>query len=303
MYGVRGNTAAGQAYYDSLIRLYHSWGTDFIKVDNLSRTYHRAEIHAIRRALNKYGPDIVFSASPGPTPVSEGNDIEHHANMWRIRDDLWDSWPILNNLIDMVAVWKGFAGPGHWPDCDMICLGHIGLRSVGGPRMTHFTMDEQCTMMTLFAIAPSPLFLGTELGRMDPWTFSLIANPEMLAINQDPLGAQGIRLSRHGPVESWAKKLHNGDVAMAIFNRGDYGQYVTESPLRHAYDIVINRGGYDGRGHDGQHAVASWIGLDLPERAVVRDIWNQRTLGEFNGSISLPVASHGARLLRIARPV
>ncbi|EQD56834.1 Alpha-galactosidase, partial [mine drainage metagenome] len=116
---------------------------------------------------------------------------------------------------------------------------------------------------------------------MDPWTLSLIANPEMLTINQDPLGAQGIRLSQHGPLESWAKKLHNGDVAMAIFNRGGYGQYVAQDPSRKAYDIVINHGAF------GQHVVASWIGLGLPERAVVRDIWNQRTLGEFNGSVSL----------------
>lgn len=275
MYGVRGDTPAGQAYFDSLIRLYSSWGTQFIKVDDLSHPYHKAEIHAIRRALNKYGPGIVFSTSPGPTPVSEGADIEHNANMWRIRNDFWDSWAILNNMIDLVAAWKGFGGPGHWPDCDMICLGHIGKDAVGGLRMTHFTMDEQRTMMTLWGIAPSPLFLGMDLTKMDPWTLSLIANPEMLAINQDPLGAQGIRISQHGPLESWTKKLHNGDLAMALFNRG------------------------------GQNAVpvtAAWTGVGSSDRAVVRDVWNQRTLGEFNGRITLPVASHGAQLLRISPP-
>lgn len=273
MYGVRGNTAAGQAYYNSLIRLYHSWGAQFIKVDDLSSPYHKDEIHAIRRALDKFGTSIVFSTSPGATPVSEGNDIERNANMWRIRDDFWDSWPILNNMIDLVAAWKGFAGPGHWPDCDMICLGHIGKDAVGGLRMTHFTMDEQRTLMTLWGIAPSPLLLGMDLTKMDPWTLSLIANPEMLAINQDPAGAQGFRVARHGPLESWAKKLHNGDLAMAMFNRGN---------------------------HDGQFVTAAWSGLGLPARAVVRDVWNQRTLGDFNASIALPVASHGAHLLRIS---
>ena len=275
MYGVRGNTPAGQAYYDSLMRLYHSWGTDFIKVDDLSRPYHKDEIHAIRNALNKFAPGIVFSTSPGATPVAQGNDITHHANMWRIRDDFWDSWPILNNMIDLVAAWKGFAGPGHWPDCDMICLGHIGEDAVGGLRMTHFTMDEQRTMMTLWGIAPSPLILGMDLTKMDPWTLSLIANPEMLAINQDPLGAQGIRVTQHGELESWAKKLHNGDLAMAMFNRGN---------------------------KNGMPVTAAWTGLGVPDRAVVRDIWNQRTLGEFNGKIELPVASHGAHLLRISPP-
>jgi hypothetical protein len=275
MYGVRGNTPAGQAYYNSLIRLYHSWNTQFIKVDDLSRPYHKDEIHAIRRALNQYGPGIVFSTSPGATPVSEGMDIEHHANMWRIRDDFWDSWPLLNNMIDLVAAWKGFAGPGHWPDCDMICLGHIGKDAVGGLRMTHFTMDEQRLMMTMWGLAPSPLILGMDLTQMDPWTLSLIANPEVLAVNQDPLGAQGTRISQHGPLESWAKKLHGGDMALALFNRGP---------------------------HDGQHVTASWAGMGLPEKAVVRDLWNHKTLGEFTGQISLPVASHGAHFLRISRP-
>ncbi len=275
MYGVRGDTPAGQAYYDSLIRLYHSWGTQFIKVDDLSSPYHKDEIHAIRRALNKFGPDIVFGASPGATPVSEGKDIERNANMWRIRNDFWDSWPVLNNIIDLVAAWKGFAGPGHWPDCDMICLGHIGKDAVGGLRMTHFTMDEQRTMMTLWGIAPSPLFLGMDLNKMDPWTLSLITNSEMLAINQDTLGAQGRRVAQRGELEVWAKKLQNGDLAMAMFNRGE---------------------------KDGQPVSADWSGLGLPDRAVVRDVWNQRTLGEFNSKIVLPVASHGAHLLRISRP-
>jgi len=61
MYGVKGATPAGQAYYDSLARLYSDWGADFIKIDDLSRPYHEDEIHAIRKALDKYAPDIVFS--------------------------------------------------------------------------------------------------------------------------------------------------------------------------------------------------------------------------------------------------
>ncbi len=274
MYGVRGDTPAGQAYYNSLMRLYRQWNADFIKVDDLSRPYHKDEIHAIRGALNHFAPSIVFSTSPGATPVSEGTDIEHNANMWRIRDDFWDYWPLLDNMVDLVAAWRGFAGPGHWPDCDMICLGHIGAESVGGPRMTHFTMDEQRLMMSMWAVAPSPLFLGMDLTKMDPWTLSLIANPEMLAVNQDPLGAQGMRIAKHGPLETWAKHLHDGDVAVALLNRGS---------------------------NNGQHVTADWTSLGMPAKVVVRDIWNQRTLGEVANHVSLPVAGHGARLLRVSR--
>ncbi len=275
MYGVRGNTPAGQAYFNSIIRLYASWGVRFIKVDDLSYPYHKAEIHALRRALNQYGPKIVFSTSPGPTPISEAEDISHHANMWRIRNDCWDSWRIIDNMIDLVAEWKGHGGPGHWPDCDMLPLGRIGRSAVGGLRMTHLTMDEQRTVMTLWGIAPSPLVIGSKLPGMDPWTLSLLTNPEMLAINQDPLGAQGIRITQNGPLEFWAKHLAGGALAIALFNRGP---------------------------NDGTMVAAAWRKLGLPARCVVRDVWNNSSLGEHNGWISLPVASHGAKLLIVRRP-
>lgn len=87
------------------------------------------------------------------------------------------------------------------------------------------------------------------------------------------MGAQGMRITQHGELESWAKKLHNGDLAMAMFNRGN---------------------------KDGIPVTAAWTGLGIPDRAVVRDVWNQRTLGVLNGKIELPVASHGAHLLRIS---
>ena len=41
MFGVR-NNEAGQAWYDSMFRLYASWGLDFMKVDDLSNPYHTA---------------------------------------------------------------------------------------------------------------------------------------------------------------------------------------------------------------------------------------------------------------------
>lgn len=273
MYGVRGDTPAGLAYFNSLIQLYASWGVTFIKCDDLSYPYHKAEIHALRRALDRFGPHIVLSTSPGPTPVSEGSDISHCANMWRIRNDCWDSWRIIDNMIDLVAGWKGFVGPGHWADCDMLPLGRIGKDCVGGRRMTELTMDEQRTVMTLWGIAPSPLFMGGKLPGMDPWTRSLLTNVEMLAINQDHLGAQGTRISRHGPLECWAKPLAGGDMAVALFNRGPA---------------------------NGRWVEAKFAQIGFSPRAIVRDVWNSRTLGEFRHQIHLPVSSHGARLLRLS---
>ncbi len=83
MFGVRAN-AAGQAWYDSMFRLYAAWGLDFIKVDDLSVPYHVEEIEMIRKAIDKCGRPIVFSTSPGPTEIVHAGEISTRANMWRI---------------------------------------------------------------------------------------------------------------------------------------------------------------------------------------------------------------------------
>lgn len=272
MYGVKGNTKAGQAYYDSLIRQYAQWGVEFIKVDDLSRPYHLDEIHAIRNALDKYAPHIVFSTSPGETPVSEGKDIERHANMWRMTDDFWDNWKSLAHTIDVLHNWHGFGGPGHWPDCDMLCLGHIGLRCVDGPRFTRFTMDEQRTVMSMWALAPSPLMLGSNLTKLDPWTLDLITNNEMLAINQDPLGRQGIRVSQNGPLEVWAKDLNDGSKAVGLLNRGT---------------------------KNGDMITVNWNDLNIKGKQTVRNIWQHEELGMFTNTFSAPVSAHGTVLVKI----
>jgi hypothetical protein len=236
MLGVDAAKPAGQAWYDSIVRQYAEWGVDFIKVDDLSSPYAAGEIEAIRRAIDRCGHVMVFSTSPGETPVSAAAHVETHANMWRISGDFWDSWDALNRNFDLLAAWQGHAGPGRWPDADMIPLGKIGKRSVGGNRSTHFSKDEQVTMMSLWAIAPSPLMLGMNMPENDEWTLSLLTNDEVLAVNQDALGRQGIRISRMKELEVWAKDLSDGAKAVAFFNRGsvtqlDESRAVFKSPL------------------------------------------------------------------------
>ena len=172
--------------------LYAAWGVDFIKVDDLSNPYSDQEIEAIRRAIDKCGRAIVLSTSPGETPLAKAAHVERHANMWRISGDFWDNWGALNHNFDLLAAWQGHAGPGHWPDADMIPLGHVGKRSVGGDRFTKFSKDEQITLMSLWALAPSPLMLGMNMPENDAWTLALLTNADVLAVNQDPLGRQGI---------------------------------------------------------------------------------------------------------------
>ena len=141
MWGVRGATAAGQAWYDSLFQQYASWGIDYIKIDdmmnNTTRAYHQAEVDAIRRAIDKTGRSIVLSLSPGPDDPSwlpnSSSHLNANANLWRVVNDFWD----FNALTDLPGVfraantWQGVSGltPGHWADLDMLPLGYLGPRN------------------------------------------------------------------------------------------------------------------------------------------------------------------------------
>ena len=136
MYGVDMSKPGAQAYYNSLMELVASWEVDFIKVDDLSRPYHQAEIGAIRKAIDKTGRAIVFSTSPGETPLSAGPHINQNANMWRISDDFGDGWPQLLSQFKRLHDWTPHRVPGAWPDADMLPLGIVKFT-----RPTRFTRD------------------------------------------------------------------------------------------------------------------------------------------------------------------
>ena len=273
MFGVRGNTPAGQAYYDSLFRLYASWGVDFVKMDDTSRPYHTAEIEAVRKSIDKCGRSIVYSLSPGATPITQGAHVAAHANMWRESDDFWDGWDALDHEFTLGAQWHDYAAPGHWPDGDMLPLGHLSLggRPVGADRQTRFTHAEQMTLVSLWSLLPSPLIVGANLPDNDPWTLALLTNPEVLAVNQDSLGAAGGPVSQQDGLEVWSKKLADGSLAVGLFNRGDLEDTVT----------------------------AVWPKLGITGRYAVRDLWLRKDLGRFSDKYAASVPSHGVVLLRL----
>jgi len=216
MYGVDTRKPGAQEYYDSVFRLMAQWKVDFIKVDDLSSPYHKGEIEAIRKAIDRCGRKIVFSTSPGETPLSEGAHIQEHANMWRISNDFWDAWPQLKEQFARCHNWTPYRGEGHWPDADMLPLGAI--RQPDG--WTNFTKDEQITHMTLWCIARSPLFFGGYLPKNDPFTLSLITNPEVLAVNQR--SANNRQAWREDDLIVWAADVPGSrDKYVALFNAQD----------------------------------------------------------------------------------
>jgi len=272
MFGVN-NNAAGQAWYDSCARLWSAWGVDYIKVDDLSQPYHTAEIEMVSRAIRNYGHSIVFSTSPGETPVEQAGHIAAQANLWRISGDFWDRWSKLDNQFKLFARWQGVGAPGHWPDGDMIPFGQLAIRSGidGKSHWTHFTRAEQLTLMTLWALAPSPLMLGMNMPDNDAWTTALLTNPEVIAIDQDPAGNTAVlRTNVTATGDVWTKTLADGSTAVGLFNR-------------QAAPVTIE---------------LPWANLGFKAAPHVRDLWLRRDWPD-SQTVTVTLPAHSAALLQV----
>jgi alpha-galactosidase len=198
-FGVRDN-AAGQAYYDSMLRLYASWRIDFVKVDCIAdHPYKASEIRQIAKAIKRSGRRMVLSLSPGPTQPSHASEVARHAQMWRISNDIWDGWSFTpkkpgddfpNGIVtafDNLPRWVAYAKPGNWPDADMLPFGSLSPHpGWGEPRKSRLTPEEQQTQFLLWAIARSPLILGTNLTELDELTRSLMTHHALIELNQGP---------------------------------------------------------------------------------------------------------------------
>lgn len=226
MYGVR-NTPEGQAYYDSLLELYASWGVDFIKCDDICNTNlypnnpfsGRHEIEMLAKAIQNCGRAITLSLSPGPALIDKAWYYEKYANMWRITDDFWDDWRLLKDMFHRCQLWQDHVSEGCWPDCDMLPLGKLG-KGFGQERITNFTPEEQKTMMTLWCIFGSPMMIGAELTLLDGQTLALLTNREVLHLLDARCKARQVRLDGNSAV--WVSKdTETGAVYAALFRLDD----------------------------------------------------------------------------------
>ena len=230
MYGLRCDTPDAAAYYRSIFRLYAEWGVDFVKCDDIAREYPRCrrEIELISEACRGCGREIVLSLSPGPAPLAEAEHLKTYANMWRITDDFWDDWRLLKAMFERAEKWCVHAAPGHWPDADMLPLG--ALRQCDSPDgWTRFTPAEQQAMMTLWCMMRSPLMIGAEMTKNDPFTLSLLTNAEVLEILRESHCAHPLYTT--DAESAWIAPRKDGDgFYLALFNLGDQKRTVSAVP-------------------------------------------------------------------------
>jgi hypothetical protein len=275
MYGIDMSKPGAQDYYDSILRLYAAWGVDYIKADDIASPFHGDEIAALHRAIVKSGRPIVLSLSPGPADLTKADFYAANANLWRISGDFWDRWPALRASFNLLDKWSVHTRPGAWPDADMLPLGRIGIRAErGDDRATHFTRDEQRTLLSLWSIARSPLMFGGDLPSNDDFTLSLLTNDEVLVADQN--GTHSRQLFQRGDQVAWTSDAAApGGKYLAIFNVGDQA----------ALEIRVE-----------------WSVLGLPATCAVRDLWEKKDLGRVKDGYAFKIPAHGSGLYRVRKP-
>jgi len=272
MYGLDMSKPAAQAYLNSLLDLYASWGVDFIKVDDISRPYHEKEIEGYHKAIVHCKRPIVLSISPGETPVSSATHVKQNANMWRMADDFWDNWKEVLHMFNYAKAWEGQGGPGHWPDCDMLQIGKLSKRGpVGEERYSRFTEDELYTHITFWSIYRSPLMIGCNLPENREIERKLLTNDEVLAVNQT--GQSPNQLFKDDKSMAWYSIApnHKG-IYVALFNISDD---------THDVSVDLSALGFKGK-------------------AQIRDLWKHQNLGMHAGTFAKTVNKHGSALFLVS---
>ncbi len=274
MYGLDVQKEGAQEYYNSIFQLYAQWGVDFIKCDDICRHDMKSaqkEIEMLYKAIQNCGRPMVLSLSPGPALIEKAWHYEKYANMWRITDDFWDSWPLLKNMFERCEIWQNHVSEGCYPDCDMLPLGYIG-KGFGNERYTEFTREEQITMMTLWCTFRSPLMLGAELTKLDKETLELLTNKKVLRLLTHSSGAK--QIMRDNKQAVWfSKDTEEAANYLAVFNLDDSKQEIS---------VLLEE-----------------LQLEGIKEYCLEELWNNEVIKDIKGIFKTEVSAHGAKLFKL----
>ena len=244
-------------------RTYAAWHVDYVKEDWCNATGLDAptQYAKFRDALAHSGRPIVFS-------ICEWGHNQpwdwapRLGNLWRTTDDIEDKWPSMLTNLDISAQHSTIAGPGAWNDPDMLEVGNGGMTDA--EYRAHFSM---------WAVMAAPLMAGNDARTMSEATKTILLNSEVIAVDQDSLGAQGVIAWEPTPdLQVWSKKLHDGAIAVALLNRSSAAATILANFWR--------------------------AGLHV-DSAKVRDLWKHADLGMFKSEFGTTVPAHGVVMVRV----
>nr|AQQ75132.1 GH27 [uncultured bacterium] len=238
-----------------------SWGVDYLKYDNCDPapgSNMQTDYTNMKNALAATGRSIVYSICAWQYQ----SWMPANGNLWRTTTDIANNWNSMIGIYDTNVGLYASASPGAWNDPDMLEIGNGGM-----------TDTEYRTHMSLWAIMAAPLIAGNDVRSMSQATKDILMAPEIIAVDQDPLGKQGVKVSDNGNLEIISKQLSGTNVrAVALLNRGTAAANIT----------------------------VTWSQLGLPSgNATVRDLWARVDRGTFNNSYTVSVPAHGTAMLKI----
>ncbi|WP_307872498.1 glycoside hydrolase family 27 protein [Paractinoplanes ovalisporus] len=277
-------------HYRDDVRQFARWGFDALKADWLCGRAAGLDPEATFRELaaevDRSPRPMVFNlCNPvssdwggGPYPPAALSTWSHTyapeiADSWRTYTDVglvdpqpqWQWQWVLRNM-DVNAYHPAATSPGHFNDPDYL----VPMRPLPGGG-TELTFDESKTQLGMWAMMAAPLVIGSDPRTLPAPMIAALRNPEILAVDQDPLVRQGVKVA-DGPnsTQVWSKLLAgSGRRAVALLNRGDTAQPVT----------------------------VTFADVTLRGPAAVRDLWTRRDAGRFADSFTTTVPAHGVAML------
>ncbi|HEV3360999.1 MAG TPA: NEW3 domain-containing protein [Pseudonocardiaceae bacterium] len=272
MVGIDYTKPGAQAFIDSWAKQFASWGVDYVKIDGVGST-DIPDVQAWSNALRDTGRPIHLELSNN-LDINSAATWQQYSNGWRTGGDVecycgpnGASYPLTTygsvaTRFDQVAAWQPYGGPGAFNDYDSL--------EVGNGANDGLTPDERKTQFSLWALASSPLILGTDLTHLDPTDLGLLRNTDVLGVDQDAIDAK--RLVNTSTAQVFGKVEANGDAVVGLFNTGDHSESVSTT--------------------------AAALGLAKSHNYRLDELWTHQTYDSVGG-VGATVPPHGVVLYRV----
>ena len=273
----------GYEYQDA--RFYASQNIDYLKFDwcNADGINAKEAYATMSKAIKKAGRPIVFSLCEWGqnNPWQWAAPVGH---LWRTTGDIANQFEGMKNygtwsansamkIVEMQDTLRKYAGPGHWNDPDMLEVGN-GM-----------TVNEDRAHFSMWAMLAAPLISGNDIRNMSKAVTEILTNKEVIAINQDALGIQGLKYAAKDSVETWFKPLQNGDWAVCFLNRKSTPQHIN---FTWADNIVDDK-------------LSNRVLNAKTNTYKLRNLWAKKDVGDTKRLLSVTIPARDVVMLRLSK--
>jgi alpha-galactosidase len=278
-----GGKPGSRGYEFQDVKMYASWGIDYLKYDWCNTEGLKAEgaYKTITAALRKAERPIVLSLCEWgqSNPWTWASNVGH---LWRTTGDIANQWEGVKSMgnwralsvmkiLESQNTLRKYAGPGHWNDPDMLEVGN------GMP------VNEDRAHFSMWVMIAAPLIAGNDIRNMKKETAEILMNKEVIAVNQDSLGIQGFKYAAKDSFETWLKPLKGGDWAVAFLNRNSKPQQVDFDWQSQVINDTLSK-----------------ATLDAKQTTYrIRNLWAKKDEGDTKKSFKATVPPHDVVMLRL----